>query len=165
MPMRALIWIVEGCWEACVDSARDLLPGDAEVTLLHVSPREVEALAAHPGPGRLGRRHRPPPGPAVPDVRAISEAEAQALLAGARDRLGRAADLVSRHGRVEREVVEACEGSDLLIAVRDGEPRRGPKSLGHWTRFVADHAGCAVLLVWPSPPPGLDAMHWPPHLR
>jgi nucleotide-binding universal stress UspA family protein len=29
--------------------------------------------------------------------------------------------------------------------------RGGPRSLGHATRFVVDHAPCAVLLVWPEP--------------
>ena len=65
----------------------------------------------------------------------------------------------------EREVLEACESSDLLVLARGGEPRRDPKSLGRWGRFVLDHAGCAVLLVWPEDPPGLEAVHWPPHLR
>ena len=160
--MRAVIWIVEGSWERCVDRARELLPADAEVTLLHVSASDVEELAAHPGPGLLGRHHHPPPGPTV---RQISEAEARALLQSAQRRLGRPAELVSRRGRVEREVVEACEGSHLLVLARDGEPRREPKSLGPRSRFVVDHAGCAVLLVWPQPPPELDTVRWPPHLR
>ncbi len=160
--MRAVIWIVEGSWEGCVDRARELLPADADVTLLHVSSSDVEELAAHPGPGLLGRHHPPPPGPTV---RQISEAEAQSLLESARRRLGRPAHLASRRGRVEREVVEACEGSDLLVLARDGEPRREPKSLGPRSRFVVDHAGCAVLLVWAQDPPGPESLHWPPHLR
>jgi nucleotide-binding universal stress UspA family protein len=160
--MRAVIWIAEGSWERCVDRARELLPADAEVTLLHVSASDVEELAAHPGPGLLGRHHHPPPGPTV---RQISEAEARALLESAQRRLRRPAELVSRRGRVEREVVEACEGSDLLVLARDGEPRREPKSLGPRSRFVIDHAGCAVLLVWAQLPPGLDTVRWPPHLR
>ena len=160
--MRAVIWIVEGSWERCVDRARALLAPDAEVTLLHVSPSDVEELAARPGSGLLGRHHHLPPGPTV---RAISEAEAQALLQGARERLGRPAALVARHGRVEREVLEVCEGADVLVLARDGEPRREPKSLGRWGRFVVDHAGCAVLLVWPRDPPGLQDLRWPPHLR
>ncbi len=160
--MRAVIWIVEGSWERCVDRARALLPADADVTLLHVSGSDVEALATRPGPGLLGRHPHPPPGPSV---REISDAEAQALLTAARDRLGRPAELVARRGRVEREVLEACEGADLLVLARDGEPRREPKSLGRWGRFVVDHAGCPVLLVWPEDPPGLNDMHWPPHLR
>jgi nucleotide-binding universal stress UspA family protein len=160
--MRAVIWVVEGSWERCVDRARELLPADAEVTLLHVSPSDVEALAAHPAHGLLGRHHTPPPGPTVHE---ISEAEAQSLLRAARDRLGRQAELVARRGRVEREVIEACEGSDLLVLARDGEPRREPTSLGRWSRFIVDHAGCAVLLVWAQAPSGLESMRWPPHLR
>lgn len=160
--MRVLVWIVEGSWERCVDRARELVPAEAEITLLHVSSSDVEEMAAHPGHGLMGRHHPAPPGPTVPE---ISEAEAWSLLRAARDRLGRPAELVARRGRVEREVLEACEGSDLLVLARDGRPRREPKSLGRFSRFVVDHAGCAVLVVWPAPPPGLEAMHWPPHLR
>jgi nucleotide-binding universal stress UspA family protein len=159
--MRAVIWIAEGTWEACVDRARELLSADAEVTLLHVAASDVEELAAHPGPALLGRHHPPPD----PPVRTVSEAEAQALLDAARRRLGRPAALVSRRGRVEREVIEACEGSDVLVLARDGRPQREPKSVGRWSRFVVDHAGCAVLLVWPQDPPGVDSLRWPPHLR
>jgi nucleotide-binding universal stress UspA family protein len=160
--MRALLWISESSWRACVDAARDLLPADADVTILHVAASDVEELAEHPGPGRLGRRHRPPPGPTV---RQIGESEAWALLESARERFGRPAQTVARRGRVEREVLEAGADADLLVLVRDGEPRRGPKSLGPKTRFVVDHVACAVLLAWPEPSPGLDAMRWPPHLR
>jgi nucleotide-binding universal stress UspA family protein len=31
-------------WEACVDHARALLPGDANVTLVHIAPGDVEEL-------------------------------------------------------------------------------------------------------------------------
>jgi nucleotide-binding universal stress UspA family protein len=98
-------------------------------------------------------------------VREIAEAEAQALLERARERLGRDAQLIRCRGRIEREVIEAAEGFDLLVMARDGEPRREPKSIGHDARFVVDHAGCPVLLVWAQPPPSLDEMPWPPHLR
>jgi nucleotide-binding universal stress UspA family protein len=157
--MRAVVWISEGTWEACVDQAAALLPGDAEVTLLHVSPRDVEELAARGGSRLLGRRPPPPPGPPLP---VIAEEEAQALLGAARSRLGRPAQTSSRRGRVEREVVAACADADLLIVAREGELRLGPKSLGKHTRFVVDHAPCQVLLVWPEPPPGIDAIPPPP---
>ena len=145
--MRAVVWISEGTWQACVDRAAALLPGDAEVTLLHVSPGDVEELAQAGGPGRFGRRRAPAPG--LP-LRMIAEGEAEALLAEARARLGRSAQTSSRRGRVEREVVAAVEGVDLLVLARDGEPRLGPKSLGKHVRFVVDHAPCEVLLVWPE---------------
>jgi hypothetical protein len=160
--MRALVWITEASWQICVDRARELLPADAEVTILHVAASDVEQLAEHPGPGRLGRRHSPPP---APTIREISDAEARSLLAAAEERLGRPADTLARRGRIEREVLEASADADVLVLVRDGEPRRGPKSIGHYARFVVDHAGCAVLLAWAAEPPGLDAMHGPPHLR
>lgn len=159
--MRALIWITESSWQACVDQALAVLPGDADITLMHVAASDIEYVAGHPGPGRLGR-HRPPPGP---PVREIAEAEAQALLQRARERLGREAEISARRGRIEREVIEAAEGFDVLVMCRDGEPRREPKSIGHYARFVVDHVGCPVMLVWAQPPPGLEDMHWPPHLR
>jgi len=92
----------------------------------------------------------------------IAEGEADALLAEARARLGRSAQTSSRRGRVEREVVAAVEGVDLLVLARDGEPRLGPKSLGKHVRFVVDHAPCEVLLVWPESPPGIDTIPPPP---
>lgn len=160
--MRALLWIVESTWEACVDQARDLLPADARVALLHVAPTDAELLSAG-GPARLLGRHPPPPH--GPPPRAIAAEEARSLLEAARNRLGRPAELLVRRGRVEREVVGACADADLLVVARDGGPRPGPKSLGPRARFVVDHAPCQVLLVWPGRPPGLDQVPLPPHLR
>jgi nucleotide-binding universal stress UspA family protein len=160
--MRALIWITETSWAMCVDRARELLPADAEITILHVASAEAEALAAHPPPGRLGRHRPPPPGPSP---RQISDEEAARLLEEAAHRLGRDAATVARRGHAEREVLEAAEEVDLLVLARDGEPRREPKSVGHEPRFIIDHAGCEVLVVWAERPPGLASMRWPPHLR
>jgi nucleotide-binding universal stress UspA family protein len=160
--MRVVIWISEDTWEACVDGARSMLADDASVTLLHVAPSDVEDMVAG-GPGRLlGRRPPPPPGP---PVRAIAEEEAQALLSRARDRFGRPADLDSRRGRIEREVIDACAGADLLVLARDGEDRPGPHSLGPRARFVVDHAPCQLLLVWAGTVPGFEEVPLPPHLR
>ena len=158
--MRAVVWIEESTWEACVDQARDVLPADAEVMLIHVAPIDVEELAG--GGGLLGRHPAPPPGPAV---RALAAEEAQALLAAAQERFARPAWVESRRGHVERELVEACADADLLIVVRDGEPRLGPKSLGRQARFVVDHAPCRVVLGWPGPAPAIDTISLPPHLR
>jgi nucleotide-binding universal stress UspA family protein len=157
--MRVVIWISEGNWEGCVDAAAPLIPEDAELTLLHVSPREVEELAER-GPGRLLGR-RPPPHPGPP-LRVIAAEEAEALLARARERLGRPAQLEIRRGRVEREVVSASAGADLLILARDGKPRLGPPSFGPRARFVVDHAPCPVLVLWAEQPPGLDTIPPPP---
>ena len=143
--MRALVWISENTREESVDRAGMLLPDSAEVTLLHVSPTDVEDLVTS-GPGRLlGRRPPPPPGP---PLRAIAAAEAEALLEVVLARFDRPAQLAARRGRVEREVLAACADSDLLVMARDGEPRPGPKSIGPRVRFVLDHAPCEVLLVW-----------------
>jgi len=160
--MRAVVWISEDTWEACVDEARELLPETAEVTLLHVAPTDVEEMASHPGARLLGRH---PPAPPGPPMRAIAEEEAQALLAEALVRLARPANTVARRGKIEREVLEESAGADLLILARDGEARLGPKSLGPRTRFALDHAACQVLLVWPEQPPGIESVPLPPHLR
>jgi nucleotide-binding universal stress UspA family protein len=172
--MRALVWIVEDTWEATVAEAAAFLPDDAEVTLLHVAPSDVETLAEGSRQGLLGRRRPPPQGPPAP-LRAISDEAAQALLAEARESFGRDAATEQRRGRVEREVVAAAEGSDVLVLARDGDHSRlGPHSLGPPARFVVDHAPCRVLLVWADAPPPVESIppppkhppkHRPPHHR
>jgi nucleotide-binding universal stress UspA family protein len=158
--MKAVIWIEESTWEACVDQARELLPSDADVRLVHVTPAEVEELAS--GGGMLGRHPAPPPEHAV---RVLAAEEAHALLTAARERFARPARVESRRGHPERELLETCVDADLLIVARDGELRLGPKSLGRQMRFVVDHAPCRVMLGWPAAPPSLDTVRLPPHLR
>jgi nucleotide-binding universal stress UspA family protein len=162
--MRIVIWVVEGTWEGCVDAALARLPADSVYTLLHVTPSDVtEAAGAATiglfGRGTAGRR------PARP-YDGVADDEASNLLAAAAARLGRPdAALVSRRGRVEREVVQAvADGVDVLVVARDGDHSRlGPRSLGHATRFVVDHAPCAVLLVWPDETPGIESIPDPGH--
>jgi nucleotide-binding universal stress UspA family protein len=159
--MRTLVWIVEDTWEATVAEAAALVPPDAEITLLHVAPADVEELA---GGGRRGLLGRHPPPPPHHGIRAISDEAAQALLEDARERIGRPAETVARRGRVEREVVAAAQDADLLVLARDGDRKRlGPKSLGPPARFVVDHAPCRVLLVWADAPPGVETIPPPPH--
>jgi nucleotide-binding universal stress UspA family protein len=164
--MRALVWIVEDTWEATVAEAAAFLPADAEVTLLHVAPGDVETLAEGSRHGLLGRRrHPPPPGPPEP-LRAISDEAAEALLAEARERIGRDARTERRRGRVGHEVAAAADGMDLLVLARDGDHSRlGPHSLGPAARFVVDHAPCRVLLVWADAPPAVDTIPPPPPHR
>jgi nucleotide-binding universal stress UspA family protein len=164
--MRALVWIVEDTWEATVAEAAAFLPADAEVTLLHVAPEDVEDLAEGTRHGLLGRRrHPPPPGPHAP-LREISDEAAEQLLAEARERFGRDARAERRRGRVEREVVAAAEGMDVLVLARDGDRTRlGPHSLGPPARFVVDHAPCRVLLVWADAPPAVETIPPPPPRR
>jgi nucleotide-binding universal stress UspA family protein len=161
--MRVVVWIAETGWEACVETAAALAPADADVTLLAVPSGELEEVAAGGRAGLLGRRPPPPPGPSWDEV---ADDAARALLADALDRLGREAATEVRHGRVEREVVAACVGADLLVLARDGDDARlGPKSLGRHGRFVVDHAPCRVLLVWPGEPPAAKLPPPPPHER
>ena len=149
--MRVVMWIAEGTWETCVDAAAPLLSDDATVTLVHVSAPAVEAVARGAHTGLLGRRRHGH----GPSLAAISEEEAQGLLALARERLARTAELQARRGRPEDELIAVAQGADLLVLVRDGAAAGGPASLGPRTRFVLDHAPCPVLLVPGSagPPP------------
>ena len=156
--MRALVWVVEETWEGLIDAARELLPAEAEATLLYVAPSDVEEVARGAVGGLLGRRPRPE---ASARLTGVAQEAAAGLLEDAARRLGRPAARVARAGRVEREVVAAAGDADLLLAARDGDRRHpGPRSLGPATRFVVDHAPCTVVLVWPdgSPP----APHPPP---
>jgi hypothetical protein len=146
--VKALVWLRADRWEGTIAAARGLLPADAEVVLLHVADAGAELAAELPRAGLLGRRPPPPPRP----VEEISDAAAAELLAAARERIGRTASSEARRGRLEREVLDAAEGFDVLLCARDGElDPRGPHSLAPPTRFVVDHAPCAVLLVWPRP--------------
>src|SRR5579859_7889693 len=77
-------WLCGSC------EAGRLLPEGAEITLLHVAPGDVEAVAGRGPAALLGRHPHPRPGPALEE---ISAEEARAVLAAAQQRLGRPADL------------------------------------------------------------------------
>ncbi|MEU6530793.1 universal stress protein [Streptomyces sp. NPDC046928] len=159
--MAVVVWIVEGTWPACVDAARRHAPEDAEIVLLHVTGDDVADAAHGAFAGLLGRGHRErDPGTRVEHLAAAS---AETLLGAAAERLGRPCTRTERTGRVEREVVAAADGADLLVLARDGDRTRlGPHSLGPASRFVVDHAPCPLLLVWPEPAPDLTTMPGPP---
>ena len=168
--MTVIVWIVEGTWHACVDAARTHAPPDARIVLLHVTGPDVAGAAHGAYAGLLGRGHprghQPAegwgsdPGARLADLAAAS---AQDLLRAAAERLARPCEREARVGRVERAVVAAAEGADLLVVARDGDRGHlGPRSLAPASRFVVDHAPCAVLLVWPEPAPGIATMPPPP---
>jgi nucleotide-binding universal stress UspA family protein len=159
--MTVIIWISEGTWQATVDAARDHASAAADLVLLHVTSGDVAEAARGAFAGLLGRdRLGRDPGS---QVEAISRVAAAALLDDAARRLGRPAARLERRGRVEREVVRAADGADLLICARDGDRSHlGPRSIGPTTRFVIDHAPCPVLLVWPGQAPGADSLPPPP---
>ncbi|MFD7491100.1 universal stress protein [Streptomyces sp. NPDC059832] len=159
--MTVIVWIVEGTWPACVDAARTHVPADADLVLLHVTGHEVPGAAHGAYAGLLGRaRPDRDPGTAVEHLAAAS---AEQLLARAAERLGRPCTRQERSGRVEREVVTAAEGADLLILARDGDRTHlGPRSLGPAGRFIVDHASCPVLLVWPETAPSTTTLPPPP---
>ncbi|MGV9778017.1 universal stress protein [Streptosporangium sp. NPDC003464] len=93
----------------------------------------------------------------------LAAAAGEKLLAGAAERLGRPCTRREHSGRVEREVVAAAEGADLLILARDGDRTHlGPRSLGPASRFIVDHAPCPVLLVWPETAPSTATIPPPP---
>jgi nucleotide-binding universal stress UspA family protein len=158
--MRVVVWIAEGTWPACVDAARRLAPAAAEVVLLHVTG-DAPGAAHGAFAGLLGRG-RPDRDPGT-RVEHLAAASAERLLGSAAERLDRPCARSARVGRVEREVVAAAEDADLLVLARDGDRTRlGPRSLGHATRFVVDHAPCPVLLVWPEHAPGVASLPPPP---
>lgn len=158
---RAVIWVTEGTWAATVDAAAELAPPDRfDRVLLHVTDTGItEALHGAFG-GLLGRgdRHRDP----AQAVAELAATESARLLDAAERRLG-PARRETRTGRVEREVVAACDDAALLVCARDGDHSRlGPHSLGPHTRFVVDHAPCTVLLIWPDETPSLGSIPPPP---
>ncbi len=157
-----MLWLTEGTWEGCVDAAAPLIPADARVSLLYVVAEDVPQAATAAAEALIGR-WRPQPG-LTEQMEAEATASGEALIAAAAGLLGRAdAGRLIRRGRVEREVVHAAEAADLLVAARDGDRSRlGPHSLGPATRFVVDHAPCAVLLVWPDDVPDIDSIPPPP---
>ncbi|MHB8538227.1 MAG: universal stress protein [Candidatus Dormibacteria bacterium] len=162
--MRIVVWLVEGTWQGCIDAAVRHLPADSRFTLLHVTPSDVTEAADAATAGLFGRGF---PG-RKPNRRyeLVADDEAAKLLAAAAARLGKPdAELLSRSGRVEREVIRAvADAVDVLVVARDGDRSRlGPKSLGHATRFVVDHAPCAVMLVWPDETPGIESIPPPKH--
>ena len=160
--MRALVWIVEDTWEATVDAAAALLRADAEVTLLHVAPGDVERLAEAGRHGLLGRRR--PPGAPRHEARDVSDEAAAALLAE-RGRAARAARARRRAGaggssaRSSRPPSGSTCSCSPATATAPGWARR---SLGPPARFVVDHAPCAVLLVWPDEAPDVGTIPPPP---
>ncbi|MGI9092744.1 MAG: universal stress protein [Mycobacteriales bacterium] len=160
-PVRVVVWIAEQTWEACIDAVATWAADDATVVLVHVTPSDVQGAAHHAFAGMLGRRGTDAdPGDTVAHSAAAS---ATGLLDAAEARLGRAAERDIRIGRVEREVVDAADGADLLVVARDGDDARlGPKSLGPHPRFVVDHAPCPVLLVWPGAAPAVGSIPPPP---
>jgi nucleotide-binding universal stress UspA family protein len=137
--LKLLAWITEAGWEACVDAAARL-PA-TEITLLHVPAEEDPPAPPFGRRRRLDREAR---------WTAMSGEAAASLLSDAARRLGRPAQTVSAHGRPEDAVIEAAQGADVLVLVRDGrEQTPGPHSIGHATRFILDHAPCTVVLAWP----------------
>ncbi|MCH9668437.1 MAG: universal stress protein [Actinomycetia bacterium] len=163
MTARVVAWLSEGTWQAVVDTVAttlDSMNSVPDVVLLYVLDSQIGEAVQGAFSGLLGRRMpERDPGAAVTDA---ARTAASALLDAAHRRLGAPAESIVRAGRVEREVVAACTGADLLVCARDGDRSRlGPHSLGHATRFVVDHAPCAVLLIWPDTAPGLGSI--PPH--
>ncbi|RFU36618.1 universal stress protein [Actinomadura logoneensis] len=159
--MAVIVWIVEGTWPACVDAARAHASEGDDVVLLHVTGDEMPGAAHGAYAGLLGRA-RPDRDPGT-RVEGMAVAAGERLLAEAAGRLGRPCARSERSGRVEREVVAAAEGADLLVLARDGDiTHLGPRSLGPVSRFIVDHAPCPVLLVWPETTPSTSTLPPPP---
>lgn len=160
--MDVVVWVTESTWPACVAALADHVPPEAHVRVLYVADDELPAIAHGALAGLLGRSRRTGPDPAA-RVRELATLAGRELLDAAAQESDREVETELRHGRVEREVVAAVVDADLLVLARDGDlSRLGPHSLAPATRFVVDHAPCAVLLVWPSTPPGIGSIPPPP---
>jgi nucleotide-binding universal stress UspA family protein len=162
--MKILAWLTDGTWEACLDATAEIASPDDEIILLRVTdPALTEGLHdAYAGLVGRGRRERDP----ADGIESASRAADEELFAAAKDRIGRQATTETRRGRLEREVIAAIGSASLLVVARDGDRSRvGPHSLGRATRFVVDHAPCAVLLIWPDEPDRTlpPVPHGPPH--
>ena len=72
--MRAVVWIEESTWEACVDQAREVVPTEADVTLIRPGPKSLDretrfvvdqapygVMLGWPGPGSAIDTIRLPP--------------------------------------------------------------------------------------------------------
>ena len=102
---------------------------------------------------RFFRPGHPPP-TREEEMRQAEEGSAQDILSeGLRYFPG--AELLERHGRPEREIVNVAAEweADLVVicphAAYFDNPLIGPKSVRHVARFVVDHAPCPVLLLRP----------------
>ena len=152
--MKIIALIAPATWPAVIAAVKR--HGDADVTL--VATAEPPAPLVGPPGGLMGRR---PPEPVPPH---LTEDAANDLLTQSAAALGTPANTQVLPGPAERAVVQACAGADVLILARDGDSTRlGPASLGHQTRFILDHAPCAVELVWPSAPPSVGTIPPPGH--
>lgn len=157
--MKAVVLITEGVWEAAVDAARDVVPADATIELLHVDTGDAEQVLHGAVSGLLGRGRS---GASAALAQDLDRATAQ-LLDAAAHRLGRPCEKRALKGRPERVAVAAVEGADLLVMSRDGDfSRLGPKSIGHTSRFIIDHVPCRLLLVWPGSVPPVSSIPPPP---
>lgn len=155
--MRVHAWLVPGTWQSVVDAVA-ARPADDQLTLLTVADRDETIPTGMFG--QLMGRGRPV---ADPSTDRLGAEAAQRLLDEATRRLGRPCEQRLLTGRTERVVTAACDDADLLLLARDGDRSRlGPKSMGHHTRFVLDHAPCTVALLWPGEVPSLDSIPTPP---
>jgi nucleotide-binding universal stress UspA family protein len=152
---RIVVWLTTTSWEACVDAVAGAATQNTEVVLLHVVAAELSSalLSAATGlPEALKDRAELNGRRPVATTTAAAE-----LIDAAERRLGRRAGADLRFGQCEPEVLDACDGADLLIFGRDGDQSElGPDSLTSCARFILDHAPCAVLLIWPSGVPADD---------
>jgi nucleotide-binding universal stress UspA family protein len=131
------------------EQVRMLLPVGVPVEVYHV----VDEAPLRELGMQFARRPGHPPLPGL-DAR-VRDAETRgsdAILAGARDAIGRASTAAVGRGHPEREIVARAGniGAALVVVgARPGEDRTPPEphSLGHVSRFVVDHAPCPVLLI------------------
>lgn len=147
---KIVLWIREQQWQSVVDAAL-ALPPNQDLYLLHIISSEPTEIAHESFLSLMGRDGHDP----AEEIEAMATETAQELLG----RVTRYIDQANRGHRVypeirtgyiEDEVVAFCSPFDLLVLARNKDRNdAGPASLDALTRHVADHATCAVLLVWP----------------
>ncbi|MEE9965012.1 MAG: universal stress protein [Propionicimonas sp.] len=152
--MKVLVWVAPGTWPAVVTAAAQR-PDTDEITLVAVDDASVVPEGSLRGLMGRGRSLEP--------ESALSTDAAQDLLDQAKAALGRPCEAVLLTGPTERVVTAAAESADWFIIARDGDRSRlGAHSLGRQARFIIDHAGCTVELIWPDGIPGLNTIPPPP---
>lgn len=118
--MSVIVWVADAGWPEAIDAALDHSPSSAELVLLHVTPGEADVATSW-----------------IADERGV-----EGMLAAASARAGnRQVTMLRRTGRLEREVVAASVGAELLVIARDNG------GLSPLVRYVVEHATCPVLLV------------------
>lgn len=151
---RALVCVRGFGIDRLLDRAASLLAPHLAWTIVHVIDErpsgELErAFAALPG-----RRspHADAPLDRIQQIDDRLQHDVQADVERWLATWGRQADLAFRRGIPEREILELAMELEVEIVVVGSRAETGPHRFSPVSRYVVDHAGCAVLVVAPERP-------------